>query len=635
MKILIIKIGALGDVLRTSFIAQFLKEKYRFQASKLFWLTGERAKPLFTNNIYVDEVICTEEKEKIENLQKESFDLVINLEEDMENCKLASSLSPKKLIGAFLNKDGKIDYTKESEYWFDMSLISKRGKKEADLLKKKNEKTHRQIIAEMIGIKDYNKYEPFLRLTKNQRMIANNFLRRHNLSRKDLIIGINVGSADRWLKALPIKKTVELINSLYKQFNAKILLFGGPDEIERNNEIRKHLKVPIIDTGCGNNLFEFPALVSVCSLLISSDSFGLHVALSLKRKTIVLIGPTSASEIDLYGMGGKVIAKSNCLCCYKKDCKSMEKIEVNEILTMSKKLLRNKITLLITAFKEPKISNAIEAALNQKTKYDYDVLVSVPDKETQDIVKGYMKKHKNLKLFQDSGKGKSFALNLVFSKLETDILILTDGDVYISDNTIEDIVTAFNDPEIGCLSGRPIPQESKNNKYGYWANFLFDSAHRIRKKAFETSSFLECSGYLFAFRKEFIKNIPLDVAEDTIIPYIFWEKGYKISYVETAEVYVKNASNLKDWVNQKLRTHKSHGKLNEYVDTMTTPKVKSFKTESKGIFWLLNYPSNFRETIWGLELAGVRFYTWIKFFFDTHIFDRHYTDAWKRIESTK
>jgi heptosyltransferase-2 len=635
MNILIIKTGALGDVLRTSFIAQFLKDKYRFQKNKLYWLTGERVKPLFINNIYVDEVITVSEKEKIENLKKESFDIVINLEEGFEECKLASSLNPKKLIGAFLNKEGKIDYTKDSEYWFDMSLISKKGKKEADILKKKNKKTHRQIIAEMMGVKDYKKYEPFLRLTPHQRVIANNFLRRHNLSRKDLIVGINVGSAERWLKALPIKKTIELINSFYKQFNAKILLFGGPDEIERNHEICKHLKSPIIDTGCGNNLLEFPALVSVCSLLITSDTFGLHVALALKRKTIVLIGPTSASEIDLYNMGKKITAKSNCLCCYRKDCKSMEKIDVSEILTLSKKLLRKKITLLISAFREPKVSRAIEAALNQKTKYDYEVLVSVPDKETQDIVRSYMKKYKNLKLFQDPGKGKSFALNLVFSTLDTDILILTDGDVYINENAVEDIVDTFNDPEIGCLSGRPVPQESKNTKYGYWANFLFDSAHRIRKKAFKTNSFLECSGYLFAFRKEFIKKIPIDVAEDTVIAYIFWEKGYKISYVETAEVYVKNATNIRDWINQKLRTHKSHGKLNEYVDIITTPKVKSFKTESKGIIWLLSYPMNAKEAIWSLELALARFYTWMKFFLDTHIFDRHYTDAWKRIESTK
>ncbi|HTY44334.1 MAG TPA: glycosyltransferase [Patescibacteria group bacterium] len=631
MNILIIKIGALGDVVRTSFIAQALKEKYNSNNPKIFWITSDKAKPLFINNPYIYRIIDEKNKNMVSDI---FFDLIINLEEDRENCRFVSSLKSRKIIGAFLDENKKINYTPETEYWFDMSMISKYGKEQADILKKKNKKTHREILSEIIDV-DYKKYEPFLRLTSYQRNFANQFLRRHSLSRKDMIIGINTGSAERWPKQLSTKKTIELINKAYKKFNSKILLFGGPSEVERNREILASSKAVVIDTGCGNNLVEFPALISLCRIFITSDSLGLHISLALKRKTICLIGPTSASEIDMYELGDKILAKSSCLCCYKNTCKSMEKISIDEIIHCVGNLSRQKVSLLITAFKEPNIGRAIEAALNQKTNHDYEIIVSAPDFETKEIVRKYMEKNKNIKFFDDPGKGKSLAINLVFSKIETDILILTDGDVYISENCVEDIVNAFYDTEIGCLSGRPVPQETKTNKYGYWANFLFDAAHRIRKKAFETNSFIECSGYLFAFRKKHIKKIPLDVAEDTIIPYIFWGKGYKIGYIETAKVYVKNADNIKDWIMQKIRTHKSHGNLVKYVDIFTTPKVKSFKTEAKGIFFLFRYPSSYKEIIWSAELASARFYSWIKYFLDTHIFDRHYTDGWKRIESTK
>ncbi len=634
MKILIIKTGALGDVVRTSFIAQALKEKYGVKDLELFWLTDTKAKAFFINNPYVDYAIEIQNTRAISDLLKIQFDLVINLEEGIEECKLVSSLKTKKIIGVFLDDKGKIKYSSDSAYWFDMSMISKYGKKKADDLKKKNKKTYRQIMLEIIEIKNYQKYESFLRLTSNQRTYAKEFLRRHSLSKKDLIIGMNTGSADRWPKQLSIKKTLGLIERLCKEFNAKIFLFGGPNEIKRNMEIIAKSKVPIIDTGTGSNLVEFPALISLCNLFITSDTLGLHLGLALKRKTICLIGPTSSSEIDMYGLGEKIVSKSKCICCYRKDCKSMEKIDINDVTKKAKSLLKQKITLLIMAFNEPNIQKAVESALNQKTRYDYEVLVSIPDIKTQKIVEKYVKKDK-LRLIKDSGKGKSFALNEAISNLKTDILILTDGDVYISENCVEDIVNAFFDPEVGCLSGRPVPQESKNNKYGYWANFLFDAAHRIRKKAAQTDSFLECSGYLFAFRKEFIKNIPLNVAEDTVIPYFFWKKGYKIDYVETGKVYVRNARNIRDWVKQKLRTHKSHGDLGRYVDVITTPKVKSFRTESKGIFWLLSYPSNLVEMVWAMELALARLYTWGMFFLHTHIIDRRYQDAWERVESTK
>lgn len=631
MKILIIKKEALGDVLRTSFIAQALKYKYNNENPKIFWLTSDKAKDFFINNNYVDKIIISEEQNKIKNI---NFDLVINLEESKEDCKFTSSLNAKKIIGAFLNNNGKIDYTKESSYWFDMSRISKFKKDRADFLKKKNKKTHRQIISEIIGIENYKKYEPFLRLTDSQRKIAREFFKKYSLSKSDLIIGINTGAADRWPKDLPIGKTVELIENLYKKYKAKILLFGGPNEIKRNKEILKLIKSPIIDTGCGNDLVEFPALISVCNLVITTDSLGLHVALALKRKTICLIGPTSLSEIDMCELGEKVIADSKDVCSYKTETNCMSKIDLKEVEEKINKLLEQKITLLITAFKEPKtIGKAIESAINQKTSREYEIIVSAPDSETLEVAKKY--KNKNLRIFKDPGKGKSYALNLIFKKLNTDFLILTDGDVFISDNVVETFSNLFLDQEIGCAGGRPIPIENKNTKFGYWANFLFDSAHKLRQNAFEQNRFIECSGYLFAFRKNFIHKIPLDVAEDTIIPYLFWQRGYKIGYSSESRVYVKNADNWKDWIAQKIRTSKAHETLYKYVDTKITPRVKTFKTEAGGLFQLFNYPENLKQFWWSVLLGLSRAYMWAKVFYDTKFNKKNYQDAWKRVESTK
>ena len=616
MKILVIKTGALGDVVRTSFIAQALKDKYGDGNPEIYWITDKKAVSFFINNPYVEHVIREEDKNRLKDL---IFDLVVNLEEDKENCLFASSLKKRKLIGAFLNKEGKVDYSIEGKYWFDMSRISKLGKRKANLLKKKNKKTHREIICEIVRVRDYKKYEPFLRLNGYQRKFANGFFRRYDLSKTDFIIGINTGSGERWPKELSVEKTVKLIDKLYKKYNAKILLFGGKNEIERNKEIHKFTKTPIIDTGTGNNLVEFPALVSVCNLFITTDTLGLHVALALKRKTIVLLGPTSNAEIDMYQLGEKVIAKSNCLSCYKENCKSMKKINIEEIFDAIRRVVSKKITLIITSFKEPRsIGKAIESALNQQT--NYNLIVSAPDEQTLNVAREYAKKDKRVGVFQDPGKGKMFALNILFKKIEADILILTDGDVYTNKEAVNEICNLFLDPEIGCVSGRPTPIESRDTRYGYWANFLFDSAHEIRKEAFENSRFIECS---------------LDTAEDTIIPYLFWEKGYKIGYAEKARVFVKNVDNWRDWIKQKTRTSKAHETLGKYADTKTTPRVKSFKTEASGIYELLGYPSNLKEFYWSLLLALSRLYMWGLVFYNIKIKRFEKVDNWERIESAR
>ena len=292
------------------------------------------------------------------------------------------------------------------------------------------------------------------------------------------------------------------------------------------------------------------------------------------------------------------------------------------------------ISIIITSFKEPNLNRAINAILNQKINYKREIIIVAPDEDAKSLVKIYSKKYKNLKYFKDPGKGKSYALNLLLKKLNSDILILTDGDVYLGNNSINEIMGLFKNPKIGVVTGRPVPQESRDNKLGYFANLLFYGAHNIRKKLFNENKFLECSGYLFAFRNKVIKGFPLDVAEDAIIPYIFYIKNYKIGYAEKALVYVKNPDNFRDWLKQRKRTAKGHENLLKYYPDF--PRVKSFWNEIRiGFFWALSYPRRIREMYWTILLMFARFYMWILALTESKFSRKQYQDAWGRVESTK
>jgi len=288
------------------------------------------------------------------------------------------------------------------------------------------------------------------------------------------------------------------------------------------------------------------------------------------------------------------------------------------------------VSLIITSFKEKTLDKAIAAALNQNTKYNYNVIVVSPDDKDLQFAESV-----GAIPFKDPGQGKSFALNKVFKEIKSDILIFTDGDVYINSTAVEEIVNGFNNTKIGCLTGRPVPLENRKSKYGYWANVLFNAAHKIRRDAFLNNKFIECSGYLFAFRGGHIKKIPLDVAEDTYIPFFFSGKGYRIGYAEKAKVYVKNVDNFKDWLLQKVRTSKAHETLDKYVDTKKNKKVKSLSGEAKGLFKVLKEPANPREFYWTLQLIAARGYMWAKVKTDIKIKNKHYSDGWESPKSTK
>jgi cellulose synthase/poly-beta-1,6-N-acetylglucosamine synthase-like glycosyltransferase len=292
-------------------------------------------------------------------------------------------------------------------------------------------------------------------------------------------------------------------------------------------------------------------------------------------------------------------------------------------------------TIIISSFKEPNLKKAIEEALNQETKEKYDVLVVSPDKEAEELVNSYKKEGKKINFLKDPGKGKSFGLNLVFKKLKSNSWVFTDGDVYLDRHALNNLILKFNDKQVGCVCGKIVPLNLKSTLTGYWAHLLAEAgADSIRKELSDKNEFLECSGYLFAFRKGLISEIPLNVAEDSYIPYVIFKKGYKIKYVPESMVYVKNPTNVKDFIQQRIRTAKAHTSLTDYFHNF--PKVKSFKNEiKKGTFRALSYPSNLKEFFWTIELFFARLYIWIKVFYDERFTNKKYKDNWERIESTK
>lgn len=295
------------------------------------------------------------------------------------------------------------------------------------------------------------------------------------------------------------------------------------------------------------------------------------------------------------------------------------------------------ISIVITAYKEPMLYRAIDAILFQKIDDDYELVVAAPDKETEDLVREYSKNYKNIKFFKDLGRGKSFALNLLFKELKGDIWFFTDGDIFLDNKAINEMLKMFNNyPAIGCVCGRVYCENPRSTKFGYWGKLLADNgAHRIRKEHYSKGKFLECSGYLFAFRNiGVVKEIPVDVAEDSIIPYYFWKAGYKIGYAEKARVFVKNPTTLKDWLKQRKRTADAHTKLTLYAPDF--PKVKSFKNEiTKGMLWIWSYPSDIKELLWTIELVFVRLYMWLSLYYDLNFKKKQYADGWEKSETSK
>jgi cellulose synthase/poly-beta-1,6-N-acetylglucosamine synthase-like glycosyltransferase len=287
-------------------------------------------------------------------------------------------------------------------------------------------------------------------------------------------------------------------------------------------------------------------------------------------------------------------------------------------------------SIIITSYKEPEtIKKAISQILNNGLK-NFEIIVTAPDDETLNAAKSLS--NSSIKLVKDSGNGKPSALNLAVEKANGKILVLTDGDVYAGDNSLNELLLPFRDEKIGAVTGNPVSINPRDIMLGYWAYVLTRVANKRRKKAIQLGKRFFCSGYLFAIKKELFPKLPEKLlSEDGFISHNVYERGYRIDYAELAKVYVKYPSNFTDWIKQKRRSAGGYNQIKKMIGV----EIRSFRKEASGALDLFQYASGVKEIFWIFLLYLARVYLWFLIYKDINLKRKSHKELWLRIESTK
>ena len=311
-RIIIVKLDAVGDVLRTTAILQSLKERY--PDSVITWVTRTEAIPLLENSPFVSRALSYDTPQTGYYLAVEEFDLLLNMDAASDSAALASHIRAKEKRGYGINARGQVfPFNPEAEHWLEMGAF--------DFLKKMNVRSYQDLMLELCCLPAHPK-DIILQLSKKEDEAAADFARVHGLVKKDVVIGLNTGASGRWqLKQWTLEGFEKLIVLLLQKTNATIFLYGGWLERERNEYLAQMHPQRVVNTGSDNSLRQFFGLVSLCDIFVTGDTLALHAATALKKKVIALFGPTSSAEIDSYdGQITKITAPLDCLVCYKQRC---------------------------------------------------------------------------------------------------------------------------------------------------------------------------------------------------------------------------------------------------------------------------------------------------------------------------
>lgn len=143
MNYLIIKLGATGDVVRTTPLLHRL-------TGHITWVTAAKNTVLLEG--LKDNLRCLSWEDRQRALGV-SYDLAINLEDTPDAAQFLKTVRCKETFGAYLDLNNSLRYTENSATWFDLSLISAYGKQEADKLKFQNRRTYQEMIFEGLGFR--------------------------------------------------------------------------------------------------------------------------------------------------------------------------------------------------------------------------------------------------------------------------------------------------------------------------------------------------------------------------------------------------------------------------------------------------------------------------------------------------
>jgi len=299
-KILILRFGALGDIVHTTAIAQALKQAY--PNCEIVYCVENRYAEIVENCEFIDRIIPYDQKQRKKLaynlkfalcLRKEKFDIVFNLTNAFRNNMISMFASPKKIITHKKDRNLHVveDFFKTAANEIDELKLPE------NLVLGVDKNTEDKMKTELSKYpKPYFVFSPGGSTDKNRQG--------------------RIWNKDYW---------VELGNMLVDLYGGTVFITGAPDEADFHHTIASGIKNSVIYSG-KLSLKELKCLYKLADLFISGDTGPLHVASAMGINTVGIYGSTDIKNVSPYGEKGFSVYpdENQCRFCWKKKCKFLQ-----------------------------------------------------------------------------------------------------------------------------------------------------------------------------------------------------------------------------------------------------------------------------------------------------------------------
>lgn len=332
MRILIVKLSAIGDCLLASPVASALRAS--FPEAHIGWAVHEHCSGVVRGNPNINRIHTLPRKKLYANLSSfrrelraENYEIAIDLQGLFKSGLVARLSGAKQRYGP--------KEAREGAHLFYNHLVT-RGLGVEHVVP-----GYLRFAAEL-GAKWDEEPQMLMPFGEEELSRINHLVR---YSSEDRYVVLNP-SAGKTIKQWSPERFAQVGIALSKSKGAKLLITGAPSDRHLADQILATIgdQAPVLDLTGKTNLNELAALLSKVDLFIGGDTGPMHIAQAAGTRVLAIFGPTDPKTLGPRHPKHRIVALNlDCAPCRHRECPighlCLKNLEVNQVVMVAEEML--------------------------------------------------------------------------------------------------------------------------------------------------------------------------------------------------------------------------------------------------------------------------------------------------------
>jgi 3-deoxy-D-manno-octulosonic-acid transferase/heptosyltransferase-1 len=349
VKILIVKLSAIGDVIHTLPALNALRARY--PRSHITWLVEEAAADLVVGHRALDRAIVSGRKRWIRQLKgprrRQALAEMRRFWRELRDTRYDMILDFQGLLKSGLlvwlaRGERKIGFDKGMQHQEHSYLFLNERVPPVDM--EVHALTRGLMLLNAVGV-GAGGVAYHVPITAPDHQEAASLLERNRIDGSRPLVAINpvaLWETKLWLN----DRFAALADRMIEEMGVDVVFTGGPDDRPLVDEILVRMKSPAANLAGKTRLKTLAALYTRAALLVTTDTGPMHLAAAVGTPVVALFGPTAPWRTGPFGEGHRVVRTApSCSPCFKRRCDGhrcccMRNISVEMVFDAVRQLMR-------------------------------------------------------------------------------------------------------------------------------------------------------------------------------------------------------------------------------------------------------------------------------------------------------